>query len=151
MLVDYAHNPDGMHALLAATARVRRRRVGLLLGQAGNRDDEAIRALAAVVAAAGLDRIVLKDLPGYLRGRADGEVPAILHEELLRQGVAATRIAVELDEWQAVLGLLAWARRGDTLVLPVHGKQNRPRVSALLAQLSRGNWHAGEALPKTGT
>ncbi|MBS0382081.1 MAG: Mur ligase [Proteobacteria bacterium] len=147
VLVDYAHNPDGMHALLAAAARVRRARVGLLLGQAGNRTDAAIRALADVVAKERPDRIVLKDLPGYLRGRADGDVPAILRAELLGRGVAAACIAVELDEWNAVLGLLRWARPGDTLVLPVHGKQNRPRVSALLAQLAHSDWRAGNALP----
>lgn len=149
VLVDYAHNPDGMHALLAAAARVRHARTGLLLGQAGNRGDAAIRTLAEVVAADCPDRIVLKDLPGYLRGRADGEVPAILRDELLRRGVAATRIAVQLDEWLAVLDLLAWARPGDALVLPVHGKQNRPRVSALLAQLVHSGWRAGDALPAT--
>lgn len=151
ILVDYAHNPDGMRALFAAAARVRRGRVGLLLGQAGNRGDHEVRALAGVVAEESPDHIVLKDLPGYLRGRADGEVPAILREELLRRGVDAARIMLELDEWQALRTLLAWARPGDTLVLPVHGKQNRPRIGVLLDRLAATGWIAGNALPPDAT
>lgn len=147
ILVDYAHNPDGIRALFTAAAHIRQGRIGLLLGQAGNREDDAVRALADAVAGENPDRIVLKDLPGYLRGRADGEVPAILRTELLRRGVEAGRIEIELDEWQAVLHLLAWAAPGDTLVLPVHGKQNRPRVGALLDGLERAGWRAGDALP----
>jgi UDP-N-acetylmuramyl tripeptide synthase len=147
ILIDYAHNPDGMRSLLAAAAHVRRGRMGLLLGQAGDRDDDEVRALANVAAAEGPDFVVLKDLPGYLRGRADGEVPRILRDALLKRGVEAARITIELDEWQALRNLLAWARAGDTLVLPVHGKRNRPRVTSLLETLARNGWHAGDALP----
>lgn len=147
VLVDYAHNPDGMRSLLAAAAQVRQGRLGLLLGQAGNRDDHEVRALADVAASHQPDLIVLKDLPGYLRGRGDGEVPAILRDELLQRGVDAARINIELDEWQAVLRLLGWIHAGDTLVLPVHGKQNRPRVAALLDRLARTGWHAGTPVP----
>lgn len=115
----------------------------LLLGQAGNREDGEIRALATVVAADCPDRIGLKDLPGYLHGRGDGEVPAILHGELVRRGVAEACIAIELNEWSAALGLLAWARRhGDTLVLPVHGKQTRTGIgvarTTVRQRLARG-------------
>lgn len=147
ILVDYAHNPDGMRSLLAAAAHVRRGRLGLLLGQAGDRDDDEVRALAHVVASESPDFIVLKDLPGYLRGRADGAVPAILRDALVSGGLDGTRITTELDEWRAAQHLLAWAREGDTLVLPVHGKQNRPRMAALLERLAQKDWHAGAPLP----
>ena len=46
VVVDYAHNPDGLRALHAATAAIRARRRLLLLGQAGDRDDSALDALA---------------------------------------------------------------------------------------------------------
>lgn len=147
VLVDYAHNPDGLRGLLAVASRARGGRLGLLLGQAGNRGDTEIRQLAAVALAARPDLVVLKDLPGYLRGRAEGEVPAILGDELERRGMASASIGVELDEWSAVLRLLAWARAGDILVLPVHGKQNRPRVAALLDALARSGWRPGAAFP----
>lgn len=147
--VDYAHNPDGLQGLLAVASRARTGRLGLLLGQAGNRGDPEIRELAAVACAAHPDLVVLKDLPGYLRGRAAGEVPSIVRDELGGRGMPDAAIAVELDEWAAMLRLLAWARRGDVLVLPVHGKQNRPRASRLLDALVCSGWQAGSAIPAT--
>lgn len=147
LYVDYAHNPDSLRGLLEIALGNRGRRLGVLLGQAGNREEAEIRELAGVVAAARPDCIVLKDLPGYLRGRADGEVPMILRDELLVCGIAEASICTELDEWAAVLDLLAWARPGDTLVLPVHGKANRARMAAFLEQLSREGWQAGTPLP----
>ena len=147
VFVDYAHNPDGLRGLLDVATRARSGRLGLLLGQAGNREDADIRELAAVAAAFEPELVVLKDIGDMLRGRVGGEVPAILRDELLQRGVEAARIAIELDEWRAVLSLVAWARSGDTLVLPTHGKQNRPRIDALLDRLARDGWAAGNALP----
>jgi UDP-N-acetylmuramyl tripeptide synthase len=126
VLLDYAHNPDGLSALLAiARSLAPAGRLGLLLGQAGNREDEAIRELARTAAAASPDRVVLKDLPDFLRGRSPGEVPALLHAELRRAGLDPVRMHTELSEVDAARGLLDWARPGDVVVLPVHGKQAR--------------------------
>jgi UDP-N-acetylmuramyl tripeptide synthase len=126
VLLDYAHNPDGLAALLAiARSLAPRGRLGLLLGQAGNRDDEAIRALARTAAAAAPERVVLKDLPDFLRGRAPGEVPALLRAELLDAGLDHGRLRTELSEVEAARGLLEWAQPGDVVVLPVHGRDAR--------------------------
>ena len=126
VLLDYAHNPDGLSALLAiARSLAPKGRLGLLLGQAGNREDEAIRELARTAAAASPERVVLKDLPDFLRGRAPGEVPALLHAELRRAGLDHVRLHTELSEVDAARGLLEWARPGDVVVLPVHGKDAR--------------------------
>ncbi|WP_291188749.1 Mur ligase family protein [Dokdonella sp.] len=147
VFVDYAHNPDGLRGLLELATHGRRGRLGLLLGQAGNREDAEIRELAAVAAAFAPEQVVLKDIPGFLRGRADGEVPAILRRELVERGVAAERIVLELDEFEAVRRAFGWARAGDLLVLPVHGNAIKPRVAALLDTLQAGGWQAGEPLP----
>jgi cyanophycin synthetase len=133
VLLDYAHNPEGLHGLLAmARALAPRGRLGLLLGQAGNREDDAIRALARTAAEAAPDRVVLKDLPGFLRGRAPGEVPALLLDELRRAGVDEQRLQVVLSEQEAARSLLAWAQAGDVLVLPVHGVEARDQLVAWL-------------------
>jgi UDP-N-acetylmuramyl tripeptide synthase len=134
VLLDYAHNPDGLRGLLAIARGLLgpQGRLGLLLGQAGNREDEAIRALAAAAAQAGPGRVLLKDLPGYLRGRAPGEVPALLHAELLRAGLDGSQLGVVLSEVEAARQLLDWARPGDVLVLPVHGAASREALVAWL-------------------
>ncbi len=147
IFVDYAHNPEGLHGLLEVATRDRQGRLGLLLGQAGNREDEEIRELARAAAAYRPDRILLKDMSGMLRGRAIGEVPALLRAELGRCGLVAAAVSDCLEEYQAVRELLAWARPGDVLVLPVHGKAERPRVGALLAALEHQRWQPGQPLP----
>jgi UDP-N-acetylmuramyl tripeptide synthase len=131
--VDYAHNPHGLAALLdAARAHLKGGRLGLLLGQAGDRDDVAIRDLARTAWAARPARIVLKDLEGYLRGRTLGEVPALLREELIAAGARADQLAVSVDDVEGVRALLTWAAAGDLLVLPVHALDARERAVQLI-------------------
>jgi UDP-N-acetylmuramyl tripeptide synthase len=134
VVIDFAHNPDGLAALLRV-AKARRApggRLLLLLGQAGNRDNEALAALAAVVAAADPARVMLKELEAYRRGRAIGEVPAVLAAALEALGYPRDRIATERDEETAALALLAEARPGDVVVLPVHQAAVRNRLTERL-------------------
>jgi cyanophycin synthetase len=148
VFVDYAHNPDGLRGLLHVATQVRGGRLGLLLGQAGNREDDEIRELAAAAAGFHPDRIVLKDIGGMLRGRIEGEVPALLREELAGHGIAGDVIVERLDEFEAVRELLAWARAGDVLVLPIHGTAIKPLVARLLDGMQRDAWMAGSAVPR---
>jgi UDP-N-acetylmuramyl tripeptide synthase len=129
VLVDYAHNPDGLAQLLTVARALKTRRLGLLLGQAGNRDDAAIGELARTAASFRPERIVVKELPGMLRGRAPGEVPALIENELRRSGLPWTR---QDDEEAAALELLAWAQPGDVVVLPVHTSAVRERLATFL-------------------
>jgi UDP-N-acetylmuramyl tripeptide synthase len=148
VLVDYAHNPDGLRGLLEVATRLGGARLGLVLGQAGNREDAEIRELAAVAAQFAPDGIVLKDIGGMLRGRGAGDVPAILREALLAHGIDGGRVVLQLDEFEAVRAALAWARAGDTLVLPVHGTDVKSRVADLLEKLMACRWQAGTPLPE---
>ena len=151
VLLDYAHNPDGLRGLLGVAAGLRRGgRMALLLGHAGNRLEEDFRALAEVAASAQPDRVWLKDIGGdYLRGRASGEVAAILFGALRAAGMNADALPVCLDEAQAAREALAWARRGDLLVLPVHEQARRDAVVALLDRLQAEGWRAGMPVPET--
>ena len=148
VFVDYAHNPEGLRGLLqVATTSLDNGRLGLVLGQAGNREDTEIRELAAVAASFHPQRVVLKDIGSMMRGRMSGEVASILRDELLRQTVSPDVLIECLDELDAVRGLLAWAHDGDVLVLPTHGAQARQAVVALLDGLQLANWRAGMPLP----
>jgi UDP-N-acetylmuramyl tripeptide synthase len=148
VLLDYAHNPEGLDALLGIARGLRGAgRVGLLLGQAGNRGDDAVRALAATAAAHAPDHVVLKDIAGYLRGRQPGEVAGLLHAALLAGGLDAAAIDTVLDEAEAARALLAWARDGDVVVLPTHGTAARARVCAWLDGLAASGWRPGATLP----
>jgi cyanophycin synthetase len=133
VLVDYAHNPDGLRGLMNVAARLRRTgRIALLLGQAGNRANADIEALAATAARFKPDFVIVKETESYMRGRAPGEVPAILRAALLRAGMLGSSLEVHLSELGAVKRALGWARPGDVLVMPVHDRAVRDEVLALL-------------------
>ena len=133
VLLDYAHNPAGLAALLAVAAAMRPARLGLLLGQAGNRSDAAIAELARTAAAAHPDRVLLKELPAMLRGRAPGEVTTLLRAALHAAGLPPERVAAEADEFAAACALLDWAQPGDVVVLPVHQTATREALATRLA------------------
>ena len=90
---------------------------------------------------------MLKDIAGYERGRAAGEIAAIMRAQLLADGVPADAITTCLDEVEAARVPLAWARDGDLLVLPIHEMEAREQVTALLDQMAAVGWRTGDALP----
>lgn len=135
VLIDYAHNPDGLASLLCVARAMHPVRLALLLGQAGNRDDTAIGDLARTAARFAPDRILVKELPLMLRGRGLGEVPDLIERALLAAGIAAHRVEIEPDEETAALRLLDGAQPGDVIVLPVHTDAVRARLRARLGSV----------------
>jgi cyanophycin synthetase len=137
VLLDYAHNPHGLAALFELAATLPAKRRLLLLGQAGDRDDQAIRDLARAAWRLRPDRVILKELPTMLRGRQVREVPAILEDELLRLGAHREDLANAATELDAVRQALDWARPGDLLLLLVH--TDREEAMAMLRRRGAGS------------
>jgi cyanophycin synthetase len=129
VLIDYAHNPDGLARLLAVARALPHKRLLLLLGQAGNRSDEAIAELARTTAAAQPDLVVIKELPNMLRGRAPGEVPALLRRALIDAGLTETQLRLGGEEITGALMLLQMARPDDVLILPLHSAVGRSEIA----------------------
>ena len=145
VLIDYAHNPHGMAALVGMAQRIPAPRRLVMVGQAGDRKDDAIRQLARAAAELRPDRVIVKDAEGYLRGRAPGEVPALLADEFSRLGTPPSSISHAPSELAGAREALAWARSGDLLVLAVH--QDRRQLMGLFTQLDGVGWRAGDPLP----
>jgi cyanophycin synthetase len=131
-IVDFAHNPHGMRALLAMANAMPARRRLVTLGQAGDRTDEQIREMVRAVWDARPDRIVLKEMTRYLRGREPGAVLDIMADELARQGAPTAVITRTDSELAAVRHALAWAEAGDLLLFSVQAQ--RDEVIALLQE-----------------
>jgi UDP-N-acetylmuramyl tripeptide synthase len=147
ILLDYAHNPHGMSALVGLAQRLPAKRRLVMVGQAGDRSDEAIRQLARAVWSLRPNHVVVKDMDEYLRGRTAGEVPALLADEFSRLGVPDQAVSRAGPDIAGVRQSLEWALPGDLLVLAVH--QDRPAVLELLNGLTEDGWKAGEPLPTT--
>jgi UDP-N-acetylmuramyl tripeptide synthase len=145
-LVDYAHNPDGLAALCETAKAMPATRRLVVLGQAGNRGDEEIRALArAAWDVIPFDRVIVKEMPTMLRGRQPGEVSALLSDELATLGVPMARIEEAPSELEAVRRAFEWARDGDLLVCPVH--VDKKVVLPWLMRLADAGWIPGAPLP----
>lgn len=143
-MVDFAHNPHGMQALIDAASAMPQKRLLILLGQAGDRDDQAIQELVRITADAKPDRIVVKELSKYLRGREKGVVSGMIQSSLIKHGYPESQIEYVEHEIDAVRHALRWAKQGDLLLLISHSQ--REAVLQLLTQLQDSNWSEGKKL-----
>ena len=119
VVVDYAHNAHGLRALTEAAEAWRGRRTLVLFGSAGDRSDADMAAMCDVIARLGADRYLVVDIPGYLRGRAEGEVPALLARLLVERGVGAEACTVLPDPLAGTEVALDWVEPGDLALLIV--------------------------------
>jgi cyanophycin synthetase len=119
-IVDFAHNPHGMQALFDLGRNLDAKRRLLLIGQAGDRSDQSISDLADAAWAMQPDRIIIKEMGRYARGRASGEVAEILRRRFLQLGAPQQILAYQEHELDAVREAVEWSRRGDVLMLLIH-------------------------------
>jgi cyanophycin synthetase len=114
VVVDYAHNVAAVAALIDYAERVRaKRRIGVF-SSPGDRRDGDVRAIGAL--AAGLDALVLKEHPRYLRGRRPGELAGVMREGFVAAGGDPARTVVALDDEQAVAAVRSMLRDGDLVL-----------------------------------
>ena len=117
VLVDFAHNPHALQALLEMAQRLPSRRKALCFAQAGDRTDEQIRDLARSAWDSGLDHVFVSELATYHRGREAGEAYALIQDELLRGGADAGQIEHHEEEIDTLDSALAWAEPGDLIIM----------------------------------
>ena len=144
-IVDFAHNPHGLEALAQMAAAIPAKRRAIVIGQAGDRSDDDIRAYARAAWAMQPERVFLKEMDVYLRGRERGVVPALLEAEFLACGAGEARLERHASELAAVRSALSWARRGDLLLLISHAE--REAVIDLVEKLDASGWEPGQPLP----
>ncbi|SMB28581.1 Cyanophycin synthetase [Sterolibacterium denitrificans] len=127
LIADYGHNPDAIQALVQAieTLPVQSRMV--VISGAGDRRDEDIRKQSEILGGA-FDRVILYQ-DQCQRGRADGEVLAILRRGL--HGAARTREIEEIHgEFLAIDRALSRLEAGDLCLILVD------QVDAALAHIA---------------
>jgi cyanophycin synthetase len=114
VIADYGHNPDAINALVKAVESMPAKRRSVVISGAGDRRDIDIRQQTEILGDA-FDEVVLYQ-DQCQRGRADGEVLA-----LLRQGLAnARRTTVTKEvfgEFLAIDTALASLKEGDLCLI----------------------------------
>jgi len=128
IIADYGHNPDAMRALVQAVDALPAKRRSVVISGAGDRRDEDIRAQTVILGAAFDDVLLYQD--AAQRGRADGEVMALLREGL--EGATRTRHVEEIrGEFTAIDTALERLAPGDLCLVLVD------QVEEALAHLAR--------------
>ena len=128
LIADYGHNPDAMLALVQAVNAMPAKRRMVVISGAGDRRDEDIRQQTRILGDAFDEVILYQD--ACQRGRADGEVLA-----LLRQGLDQAKRAAAIEEIRgefiAIDRALARLQAGDLCLILVD------QVEAALAHIAQ--------------
>jgi UDP-N-acetylmuramyl tripeptide synthase len=130
VFVDFAHNRHAVAAMSDMLNGLSARRKYLLLSQPGDRSDQDIAEFTQGALQFHPDVIVAADLPDYLRGRAPGEVPALIAGQCIDSGVepGATKVSGSPGDGMAMI--LDELQQGDVaLILAL---SDRDRVFSLI-------------------
>ncbi|MFT4195385.1 cyanophycin synthetase [Ottowia sp.] len=114
LIADYGHNPDAIAALAASVENMPARRRSVVISGAGDRRDQDIREQTRILGGAFDEVILYQD--ACQRGRADGEVLALLRQGL--EGARRTRHVEEIQgEFAAIDRALARLKAGDLCLI----------------------------------
>jgi len=114
LIADYGHNPDAISALVSAVENMPARRRSVVISGAGDRRDQDITQQTQILGAA-FDEVLLYE-DQCQRGRADGEVVALLRQGL--QGAVRTGHVEEIQgEFVAIDRALARLSEGDLCLI----------------------------------
>ena len=117
IIMDYAHNPDGLRALGRLTQALKTdtgQSIAMLSVPGDRRDQEIIEM--GEIGAAHFDQLVFRETPDN-RGRPGGEVIRLLTQGALSAGCDPERITGIRKEEEAVAACLQRARSGDLVIL----------------------------------
>ena len=116
VILDYGHNAAAIHSISQLVDRldVAGRRI-CVLAAPGDRRDEDIRAIADE-ASGHFDYFICR-ADDRRRGRGDDEVPQMLRDQLLVNGVDVDAVEIIPDEIVSVATALEMAKEGDLVVL----------------------------------
>ena len=114
LIADYGHNPDAMLALARAVEAMPAKKRLVVISGAGDRRDEDIRQQTEILGGA-FDEVVLYQ-DACQRGRADGEVIALLRDGL-RNAKRVSHIEAIDGEFLAIDTALARLQEGDLCLI----------------------------------
>jgi cyanophycin synthetase len=128
LIADYGHNPDAIQALVQAVGSMPANRRLVVVSGAGDRRDEDLRQQTEILGEAFDEVILYQD--DCQRGRADGEVLALLRDGL--KNATRTKRTEEIrGEFCAIDAALARLNPGDLCLILID------RIDESLAHIAR--------------
>lgn len=122
-VVDYAHKPDAVTAVLSALRPVTAGRLIIVIGAGGDRD-HGKRPLMGEAAASLADVVVVTD------DNPRSENPASIRAAVLDGTAAGPALATEIgDRREAIAHAVAMARRGDTIIVAGKGHERGQEIA----------------------
>ena len=128
LIADYGHNPDAIQALVQAVGSMPANRRLVVVSGAGDRRDEDLRQQTEILGEAFDEVILYQD--DCQRGRADGEVLALLRDGL-KNATRTTRTEEIRGEFCAIDAALARLNPGDLCLILID------RIDESLAHIAR--------------
>ncbi|QFT75371.1 cyanophycin synthetase [Ruegeria sp. THAF33] len=146
VILDYGHNPAALNAMaaLADQLEIKGRRLCVVAMPGDRRDEDIIDGAAAL--AGHFDHFICK-ADDRRRGRGHDEVPRMMRQALIDNGVDDASITVIPDEVEAVNAGLQQAAPGDLLV--IFGDDTTRCWKQIIYFSSDGATPDAEAVPKT--
>jgi len=117
VLLDFVQNLDGMRTLCEFADRMPASGKRTLVISVLGRHDNATVAAFARYAAASFDRFICRNYAKTFEHRDHDEIPRLLRERLMAEGVAESCISIIPDEVQAIDAALAMGQPGDLVVI----------------------------------
>lgn len=114
IIADYGHNPDAITALVSAVENMPSKRRSVVISAAGDRRDHDIRRQTEILGDA-FDEVILYE-DQCQRGRADGEVMALLRDGL-KQAKRTESVKEIRGEFLAIDTALASLAAGDLCLI----------------------------------
>jgi UDP-N-acetylmuramoyl-L-alanyl-D-glutamate--2,6-diaminopimelate ligase len=125
-IVDYAHKPDAVTAVLTALRPVTPGRLIIVIGAGGDRD-HGKRPIMGEAAAQHADLVVVTD------DNPRSEDPAAIRADLVRGASAGPGVAVEVaGRRDAIAHAVALAHRGDTVVVAGKGHEQGQDIDGVV-------------------
>jgi UDP-N-acetylmuramoyl-L-alanyl-D-glutamate--2,6-diaminopimelate ligase len=122
-VVDYAHKPDAVTAVLSALRPVTPGRLIIVIGAGGDRD-HGKRPLMGEAAARLADVVIVTD------DNPRSENPAAIRAAVLDGAAAGPGVSIEVgDRRDAIVHAVAMAKRGDTVVVAGKGHERGQEIA----------------------
>lgn len=119
VVMDFAHNEHSMAAIVSTTNNMPSKRKWLMMSAGGDRSDQDIRVMTEAGMKMQPDMVVAYELRDYLRGRAEGSIPQLMHDIATSHGLPDEAIVKSESPFEGAKHIIDNLQEGDLALMLV--------------------------------